>query len=41
MKSKELYEEILEIIEGDFSKYKEDYLRLKEIEKSSEAYYDG
>ncbi|NLY35813.1 MAG: glutathionylspermidine synthase family protein [Tissierellia bacterium] len=41
MKSKELYEEILEILEGDFSKYKNDYLRLKEMEKSSEAYYDG
>lgn len=41
MTSKELYKEILEIQQSDFDKYKEDYLRLKEIEKTTEAYYNG
>lgn len=36
-----LYEEILDIQQKDLELYREDYLRLKEIEKTSEAYYHG
>lgn len=41
MDSKGLYKEILEIQEENLHIYKKDYLRLKEIEKTSEAYYQG
>ncbi len=41
MDSKALYKEIIDIQQENLHIYKEDYLRLKEIEKSSEAYYQG
>lgn len=42
MKSRrELSKELLEILEEHPQRYKEDYERLKEIEKGTEAYYQG
>ncbi|NLY73211.1 MAG: glutathionylspermidine synthase family protein [Tissierellia bacterium] len=41
MDSKILYEEIIKLQQGNLHLYKEDYLRLKEKEKATEAYYHG